>query len=61
MPIFHFDIADSVRLEDPVGLSLSGVHSRDPLARNDDSFAGWSFQARRIYACQWVETPVVLG
>jgi hypothetical protein len=26
MPIFHFDIADSVRLEDPVGLDCKSGH-----------------------------------
>jgi hypothetical protein len=26
MPIFHFDIADGVRLEDPVGLDCATVH-----------------------------------
>ena len=26
MPIFHFDIADSVRLEDPVGLDCKSEH-----------------------------------
>jgi hypothetical protein len=26
MPIFHFDIADGVRLEDPVGLNCGNEH-----------------------------------
>ena len=26
MPIFHFDIADGVRLEDPVGLDCKSEH-----------------------------------
>jgi len=26
MPIFHFDIADGVRLEDPVGLDCESEH-----------------------------------
>ena len=26
MPIFHFDIADGVRLEDPVGLDCKNEH-----------------------------------
>jgi hypothetical protein len=26
MPIFHFDIADTVRLEDPVGLDCKSEH-----------------------------------
>jgi hypothetical protein len=26
MPIFHFDIADGVRLEDPVGLDCQNEH-----------------------------------
>ena len=26
MPIFHFDIADAVRLEDPVGLDCRNEH-----------------------------------
>ncbi len=26
MPIFHFDIADGVRLEDPVGLDCQSEH-----------------------------------
>lgn len=26
MPIFHFDIADGVRLEDPVGLDCKSAH-----------------------------------
>lgn len=26
MPIFHFDIADGVRLEDPVGLDCANEH-----------------------------------
>ena len=26
MPIFHFDIADGVRLEDPVGLNCGSEH-----------------------------------
>jgi hypothetical protein len=26
MPIFHFDIADGVRLEDPVGLDCASEH-----------------------------------
>ena len=26
MPIFHFDIADGVRLEDPVGLNCKSEH-----------------------------------
>ncbi|MDB5577538.1 MAG: hypothetical protein JWR80_2714 [Bradyrhizobium sp.] len=26
MPIFHFDIADGVRLEDPVGLDCDSEH-----------------------------------
>jgi hypothetical protein len=26
MPIFHFDIADGVRLEDPVGLNCKSAH-----------------------------------
>lgn len=26
MPIFHFDIADGVRLEDPVGLDCENEH-----------------------------------
>ena len=26
MPIFHFDIADGVRLEDPVGLDCTSEH-----------------------------------
>jgi hypothetical protein len=26
MPIFHFDIADGVRLEDPVGLECKSEH-----------------------------------
>ena len=26
MPIFHFDIADGVRLEDPVGLNCKNEH-----------------------------------
>jgi hypothetical protein len=26
MPIFHFDIADAVRLEDPVGLHCKNEH-----------------------------------
>jgi hypothetical protein len=27
MPIFHFDIADGVRLEDPVGLDCKNEHA----------------------------------
>ena len=27
MPIFHFDIADGVRLEDPVGLDCESEHA----------------------------------
>jgi hypothetical protein len=26
MPVFHFDIADGVRLEDPVGLDCASEH-----------------------------------
>ena len=26
MPVFHFDIADAVRLEDPVGLDCDSEH-----------------------------------
>jgi hypothetical protein len=27
MPIFHFDIADGVRLEDPIGLDCANEHA----------------------------------
>ena len=35
MPIFHFDIADGVRLEDPVGLRLRERARREANRRPD--------------------------
>jgi hypothetical protein len=32
MPIFHFDIADRVRLEDPVGLDCRNEHDARKIA-----------------------------
>jgi len=32
MPIFHFDIADRVRLEDPVGLNCGNEHDARKIA-----------------------------
>jgi hypothetical protein len=32
MPIFHFDIADHVRLEDPVGLDCRNEHDAKTIA-----------------------------
>jgi hypothetical protein len=32
MPIFHFDIADGVRLEDPVGLICGNEHDARKIA-----------------------------
>jgi len=32
MPIFHFDIVDGVRLEDPVGLDCSSEHDAEKTA-----------------------------
>jgi len=33
MPIFHFDIADGVRLEDPVGLDCKSEHEAKQAAQ----------------------------
>jgi hypothetical protein len=33
MPIFHFDIADGVRLEDPVGLDCKSEHDARKTAK----------------------------
>ena len=38
MPIFHFDIADGIRLEDPVGL----------IARASDAMEAADLKARQI-------------
>jgi hypothetical protein len=32
MPIFHFDIADHVRLEDPIGLDCKNEHDAREIA-----------------------------
>lgn len=52
MPIFHFDIADGVRLEDPVGLDCKSEHdakkTADLIARQIAMDLGGNNESRSV-------------
>jgi hypothetical protein len=52
MPIFHFDIADGVRLEDPVGLDCKSEHdarrTADLIARQLAADLGCDHEPRAV-------------